>query len=160
MYYLTFVPEYKVVFWMRITSWYKNKGTIYKPLYAISYLFHLHYRNKYGVEVPVGLNVGVPFHIAHIPGIIINGNAKIGNNCVIMQNVTIGSTRGKGVPTIGDNVLICSGAKIVGNVIVGNNVVIGANAVVIKDVPDNSVVAGVPAKIINNDSSKILKYYL
>lgn len=145
---------------MRLASYYKDKGMLFRFQYVVSYLFHLHYRNKYGVEVPVGLNVGVPFHIAHIPGIIINGNAKIGNNCVIMQNVTIGSTRGKGVPTIGDNVLICSGAKIVGNVIVGNNVVIGANAVVIKDVPDNSVVAGVPAKIINNDSSKILKYYL
>lgn len=76
-----------------------------------------------------------------------------------MQNVTIGSTRGKGVPVIGNNVMLCAGSKIVGNVKVGNNVVVGANAVVVKDVPDNSVVVGVPAKIINSDSSKILKYY-
>lgn len=77
-----------------------------------------------------------------------------------MQNVTIGSTRGKGVPTLGNNILICAGAKIVGGVKIGNNVVIGANAVVVNDIPDNSVVVGVPARIINSNSHKILKYYI
>lgn len=156
---ILFKPEFKVVFWKRLASYYKSKGLLFKFQYAISYFFHLHYRNKYGIEIPIGLKIGVPFHIAHIPGIIINENAIIGDNCLIMQNVTIGSTRGKGVPVIGNNVMLCAGSKIVGNVKVGNNVVVGANAVVVKDVPDNSVVVGVPAKIINSDSSKILKYY-
>ena len=72
---------------------------------------------------------------------------SIGKNCSIYQQSTIGFTR-KGCPTIGDNVWIFSGAKILGPVKIGNNAVIGANAVVTKDVPDNAVVAGVPAKII------------
>ena len=72
---------------------------------------------------------------------------SIGKNCSIYQQSTIGFTR-KGCPTIGDNVWIFSGAKILGPVKIGKNAVIGANAVVTKDVPDNAVVAGVPAKLI------------
>lgn len=74
---------------------------------------------------------------------------KIGRNCHIFQQVTIGYN-GTEAPIIGDNVVICSGAKVIGGIHVGNNVVIGANAVVCKDVPDNVVVAGVPAKIIKH----------
>jgi serine O-acetyltransferase len=76
--------------------------------------------------------------------------AKIGKNCRIQQGVTIGRIggfRGGGVPIIGDNVYIGTGAKILGDVKIGNNVKVGANAVVIKDVPDNAVAVGVPAKI-------------
>lgn len=71
----------------------------------------------------------------------------MGKNCTIFQQTTIGATE-KGTPTLGDNVTIYCGAKVLGNISIGNNVVIGANAVVVKDVPDNVVVAGVPAKII------------
>lgn len=72
---------------------------------------------------------------------------KNGKNCKIFQQVTIGYN-GDEQPIIGDNVVVCCGAKIIGGVKVGNNVIIGANAVVCKDIPDNVVVAGVPAKII------------
>lgn len=72
---------------------------------------------------------------------------KLGANCRIFQQVTIGYNGDKR-PIIGDNVIVCCGAKIIGGVTIGNNVTIGANAVVCKDVPDNCVVAGVPAKII------------
>ena len=160
LYYIFFKPEFKVIFWVRLASYYKNKCIIYKPLYFISFLFHLHYKDKYGIELPIGLKVGAPFKIAHIPGIIINSNATLGNNVIVMQNVTIGSTRGKGVPTLGNNILLCAGAKVVRGVNIGNNCVIGANAVVVNDVPDNSVVAGVPAKLINSNSNEILKYYM
>lgn len=160
LFYVLFKPEFKVIFWMRLASYYRNKSVIYKPLYLVSFLFHLHYKNKYGIELPVGLKVGVPFRIAHIPGIIINPSATIGDNVIIMQNVTIGSTRGKGVPTLGNNILICAGAKIVGDVKIGDNVVIGANAVVVNDIPKNSVVVGVPARVVNSNSYRILKYYI
>ena len=74
---------------------------------------------------------------------------KIGRNCKVYQQVTIGYDHSLHAPVIGDNVEICCGAKVIGGITVGDNVLIGANAVVVKDVPPNSVVAGVPARIIN-----------
>lgn len=73
---------------------------------------------------------------------------SLGDNCTIFQQVTIGYSRGE-IPTVGDNCVVCCGAKILGNVTIGNNVIIGANAVVTHDIPDNSVVAGAPAKVIS-----------
>ncbi|KRF54960.1 serine acetyltransferase [Bacillus sp. Soil745] len=82
-------------------------------------------------------------------GVVLHKNSVIGNGCTISQQVTIGGRSGlKEVPYIGDNVYIGAGAKVLGPIKIGNNVTIGANAVVINDVPDNSVVAGVPARII------------
>ncbi|MCA1065391.1 serine acetyltransferase [Rossellomorea sp. AcN35-11] len=89
-------------------------------------------------------------------GLIIHKKAKIGKNCVISQNVTIGS-RGP-LPIIGDHVFVAPGAKCIGGTI-GNNVVIGANSVVTKDIPSNCVVAGVPAKVISTDMSKYNRYF-
>lgn len=159
IYYAIFIPEYKVIFWMRIASYFKQRKAFF-IIYLLSKLMHYHYYNKYGISLPIGQRIGTPFMIGHIPGIIINGNATIGNNVLIMQNVTIGSTRGKGTPRIGNNVLLCAGAKIVGNVNIGNNVVVGANAVVVHDIPNNSIVTGVPARVIGNDPERILKFYL
>ncbi|BAN22740.1 serine acetyltransferase [Caballeronia insecticola] len=90
--------------------------------------------------------------------VFVSGDAKVGRNCVIFQQVTIGSitlpdSAGAGAPTIGDNVYIGAGAKIVGNVVVGDNVRIGANAVVYKDVPSNSVVVGGEQKIIVKEAT-------
>lgn len=95
---------------------------------------------------PLFESMGGGLLIAHGFSIIINCKS-MGHNCTIYQQVTIGQTS-TGVPTIGDNVTIYCGAKVLGGITIGNNVIIGANAVVVKDVPDNCVVAGVPAKII------------
>lgn len=93
-------------------------------------------------------DIGGGLIIQHGFATIVNAR-EIGRNCHIYQQVTIGYN-GTEAPIIGDNVRICSGAKVIGGIHVGNNVVIGANAVVCKDVPDNVVVAGVPAKIIKH----------
>ena len=77
----------------------------------------------------------------------------------IFQGVTIGSMRGKGVPVIGNNVVIAAGAKVIGDVRIGNNVFIGANAVVVKDVPDGAVVGGNPARIISMKGAQYVSYY-
>lgn len=91
-------------------------------------------------------NIGGGFLPFHAFSTIIHAH-RIGENCTVFQNVTIGYSGG-GKPTIGNNVTIYAGAVVVGGVSVGDNVVIGANAVVVKDVPSNVVVVGVPAKII------------
>lgn len=93
-------------------------------------------------------DIGGGLIIQHGFSTIINAK-KIGKNCHIYQQVTIGYN-GMQSPIIGNNVRICCGAKVIGGICIGNNVVIGANAVVCKDVPDNVVVGGVPAKIIKN----------
>lgn len=95
--------------------------------------------------------IGKGLVFAHFSNIVVTSNAIIGENCIIYNGCTIGGVHGvNGSPIIGHNVVIYTGAKILGNVKVGNNVVIGANAVVTKDIPDNSVAVGIPAKVISN----------
>ena len=90
--------------------------------------------------------IGAGFLVQHGFSTIINADS-IGENCKEFQQVTIGYN-GDRRPTIGDNVMICAGAKVLGGITIGSNVIIGANAVVVHDVPDGSVVCGVPAKVI------------
>ncbi len=85
-------------------------------------------------------------------GVVVHKRCVIGNRCIIGSNVTIGGrSRSKDVPEIGDDCFIATGAKILGAIKIGNNCVIGANAVVISNIPDNSIAAGVPAKIIKQN---------
>ncbi|MGE5865508.1 MAG: serine O-acetyltransferase, partial [Rhizobacter sp.] len=96
------------------------------------------------------------FYIGHFGGIVVNGESVIGKNCNISQGVTLGQAnrgRNKGCPIVGDNVYIGPGAKLVGAVRIGDNVAIGANAVVTRDVPDNAVVVGIPARVISHEGS-------
>jgi serine O-acetyltransferase len=82
-------------------------------------------------------------------GVVIHERVVIGNNCIIGQGITIGGkSKVYEVPIIGDNVYIAAGVRIIGNVKIGNNIIIGANSVVVKDIPDGCIVAGVPGKII------------
>jgi serine O-acetyltransferase len=96
--------------------------------------------------------------IAHFGNIIVNGKAIIGKNCNLSPNVIIGQTnRGakSGVPEIGDNVWIGSGAVVVGKIIIGNNVLIAPNSFVNMDIPENSMVIGNPGKVYFNDNATI-----
>lgn len=98
----------------------------------------------------------------HFGTIVIANCAVIGKNVSIYQGVTIGrkfAGSRAGVPTIGNRVVIFAGAKIVGDITIGDNAVIGANAVVVEDVPANSVVVGVPAKVVSNNSSRVFDEY-
>jgi len=102
-----------------------------------------------GIELPCEATVGHNFVIDHFGGIVISGYARFGDNCRIRNGVTVGLRRveDKRAPQIGNNVDIGAGAKILGPITIGDNVLIGANAVVIRDVPANSIAAGVPATI-------------
>jgi len=103
---------------------------------------------KYGMVISLKAEIGKNFWIEHFNGVVIGRYSVIGDNCTVYQQVTIGQSGGHS-PVIGKNVTIYAGAKVVGNIKVGDNVIIGANAVVVKDLPDNCTAAGVPAKIIS-----------
>ena len=103
-------------------------------------------RGKTSLEISTN-DIGGGLLIQHGFSTIISAE-KIGKNCKIYQQVTIGFDHDLQAPIIGDNVEVCCGAKVIGGITIGNNVLIGANAVVVKDIPSNSIVAGVPAKII------------
>jgi serine O-acetyltransferase len=102
-----------------------------------------------GIELPCEVDIGRNFVIDHFGGVIVSGYAKIGDDCRIRNGVVIGLRRidEKFAPTIGNNVDIGTGAKLLGPIRIGNNVLIGANAVVVCDVPDNSIAIGVPAVV-------------
>ena len=111
-----------------------------------------------GIEIHPGAKIGKRFFIDHGMGVVIGETAIIGDDVLLYQGVTLGGTgleKGKRHPTIGNNVVIGGGAKVLGNITVGDNSYIGANAVVIKDVPPNSTVVGVPGKITKQDGKKI-----
>ncbi|KQT15533.1 transferase [Chryseobacterium sp. Leaf404] len=115
-----------------------------------------HFQIKYGFQIYPETEIGEGFYLGHWGSLVINPKAKIGKNCNIAQGVTIGQqNRGKneGYPVIGDQVWIGPNAVIVGNVNIGTNVLVAPNAYVNFDVPDNSVVAGNPAKIYPNDTA-------
>src|SRR3989338_8493733 len=111
-----------------------------------------------GIEIHPGAKIGRGLFIDHGMGVVIGETAVVGDNVLLYQGVTLGGTgleKGKRHPTIGDNVVIGTGAKVLGNITVGDNSYIGANAVVIKDVPHNSTVVGVPGRITKQDGKKI-----
>ena len=99
------------------------------------------------IVVSDGAKIGYGLRFPHAFCIIIGGGVQLGEHCKLYNEVTLGQNSG-GYPTIGDNVIIYPGCRVVGNINVGNNVVIGANSVVCSDIPDNAVVAGSPAKVI------------
>ena len=102
-----------------------------------------------GIDLPCEATVGRRFRIDHFGGIVISGDAVFGDDCVIRNGVTVGlrHTGQRGAPVIGNRADIGAGAKVLGSIRIGDDVAIGANAVVITDVPENSIAVGVPAKI-------------
>lgn len=111
-----------------------------------------------GIEIHPGATIGEGLFIDHGSGVVIGETAEIGDNVTIYQGVTLGGTgkeKGKRHPTIGDNVVISTGAKVLGSFTVGDNVKIGAGSVVLKAVPPNCTVVGVPGRIVIRDGLKV-----
>jgi len=111
-----------------------------------------------GIEIHPGATIGRGLFIDHGMGVVIGETCEIGENVVIYQGVTLGGTgkeRGKRHPTIGNNVVISSGAKVLGSFTVGDNVNIGANSVVLSEVPDNSTVVGIPGRIVKRNGVRV-----
>lgn len=117
----------------------------------IARMISQHSRKKTGIEIHPGATIGKGLFIDHGMGVVIGETAIIGDNCTIYQNVTLGGTgkeQGKRHPTLGDNVLVGAGAKVLGPFKVGDNSRIAAGAVVLDEVPPNATAVGVPARIV------------
>lgn len=134
---------------LRKHEYYKNASSNKLALYWYQYKHHK-LGIKLGYSIPCNV-FGPGLRINHYGYLVVNPKAKIGSFCDIHQGVNIGIGIDGGVPVIGDHVWIGPGAKLFGDITVANNVMVGANAVVTKSfIEDNSVLAGVPAKVINN----------
>jgi serine O-acetyltransferase len=111
-----------------------------------------------GIDIHPGATIGSGFFIDHGTGVVIGGTAIVGDDVTIYQGVTLGGTslqRKKRHPTIGNNVVVGSGAAVLGDITIGDNVKIGANSVVVKDVPPNSTVVGIPGRVVLQDGRPV-----
>jgi serine O-acetyltransferase len=111
-----------------------------------------------GIEIHPGAKIGRRLFIDHGAGVVIGETAEIGDNVTLFQGVTLGGTgkeKGKRHPTIGNNVMIATGAKVLGSITIGDDVKIGAGSVVLKEVPPNSTVVGVPGRIVVRDGVRV-----
>lgn len=133
-------------------SLYKNRWyTVARMVSQVSRFFT-------GIEIHPGATIGDGLFIDHGMGVVIGETCEIGNNVVIYQGVTLGGTgkeRGKRHPTIGNNVVIGSGSKVLGSFEVGDNVNIGSNSVVLREVPPNSTVVGNPGRIVKRNGERV-----
>lgn len=148
-----------LIFFFRTASYLRNKRNIFARI-IYNVIKFIYYRKQLitGIQLPIGTEVGGGLHFIHFSDIVIAASSIIGENCTILNGVTLGhsfSARKDGTPTLGDNVVVFTGAKLLGAIHIGNRAVIAANAVVTKDVPENCIVAGNPARIISYDTSSL-----
>ena len=111
-----------------------------------------------GIEIHPAATIGRGLVIDHGMGVVIGETTEIGDNCTLYQGVTLGGTgkdTGKRHPTLGDNVLIGAGAKVLGPIVISNNSKVAANAVVLKDITENSTAVGIPAKVVRQDGRRV-----
>ena len=115
-------------------------------------------RHKTGIEIHPGAKIGKGFMIDHGMGVVIGETAEIGDNCTIYQGVTLGGTGkdvGKRHPTMGNNVMVGAGAKVLGPFRIGDNTKIAANAVVLEAIPDNCTAVGIPARVVKREGIRV-----
>ena len=138
---------------------YRKAHWFYKrKMFTIARIISQWARFRTGIEIHPGATIGKGLFIDHGMGVVIGETAEIGDNCLIYQGVTLGGTgkeKGKRHPTLGDNVMVGSGAKVLGPFKVGNNVKIAAGAVVLEEIPDNCTAVGVPARIVRRGGEKV-----
>lgn len=149
--------SYKLIFWTRTCAFSRRHPLLKFLIYPIAKVFWKHYTYKFGISLPYSCDIGPGFYIGHFGTIIINPRVTFGRNVNISHGVTIGRAnrgRRKGTPTIGDDVYIAPGAKIVGELHVGARAAIGANCVVVDDVPNDGVVVGIPGTVVSLHGSE------
>lgn len=146
-------PSYRAVRSYRKAHWfYEHK------MYFIARWISQHSRNVTGIEIHPGAKIGKGLFIDHGAGVVIGETTEIGDNCTLYQNVTLGGTGkdvGKRHPTLGNNVLVGAGARVLGPFKIGDNSKIAANAVVLEEVPPNCTAVGVPARVVKRDGVRV-----
>lgn len=147
-------PGYHAVVFHRVGHYLYNK-----KLFFMARLISQTSRFITGIEIHPGAKIGMGLFIDHGMGLVVGETAEIGDNCTLYHGVTLGGTGkdvGKRHPTIGSNVLVSAGAKILGPFKVGDNARIGANAVVLSEVEANTTVVGVPGKMVKKGNDKVI----
>lgn len=145
---LTNYPGLHAIWWHRLANWFwcRQWKWLARTISTLA-------RWLTGIEIHPGATIGKKFFIDHGMGVVIGETAEIGDNCTIYHGVTLGGTSwnaGKRHPTLADNVVIGAGAKVLGPLMIGEGARIGSNAVVVKDVPENATVVGIPGRVVND----------
>jgi serine O-acetyltransferase len=146
-------PSFKAIRAYRRAHWWYNRRCFF-----IARWISQNAIRRTGIEIHPGAKIGKKLFIDHGSGVVIGETAEIGDNCTIYQGVTLGGTGkdvGKRHPTLGNNVMVGSGAKVLGPFKVGDNCKIAANAVVLKELPPNCTAVGIPARIVMRDGVKV-----
>ena len=138
---------------------YRRANWFYRhKFFTIARLISQRARHVTGIEIHPGAQIGKGLFIDHGMGVVVGETTIIGDNCLLYQGVTLGGTgkdKGKRHPTLGNNVMVGAGAKVLGPIHIGNNVKIAANAVVLHDIPDNCTAVGVPARIARREGQRV-----
>lgn len=146
-------PGLHAIWLHRIAHYFYNRGWVVIPR-----MLNTFSRFLTGIDIHPGAKLGPGLFIDHGMGLVIGETAELGSNVTLYQGVTLGGTgkeKGKRHPTIGNNVVISSGAKVLGSFKVGDNSKIGSGSVVLKEVPPNSVVVGIPGRIVAKDGVRV-----
>ena len=146
-------PGFKAIRLHRRANWFYRHGMFFIARWISQWA-----SRKTGVEIHPAVKIGKRFFIDHGTGVVIGETAVIGDDVTIYQGVTLGGTgkdTGKRHPTIGNNVMIGAGAKVLGPLVIGDNSRIAAGAVVLSDIPSNSTAVGVPAKVVRRDGVRV-----
>ncbi|HEY9579922.1 MAG TPA: hexapeptide transferase [Rhizorhapis sp.] len=152
-----FTPGYKYTVVMRSCGYLRTRKFMAFGLYPLAKWWLLRCRYKYGIAIPEYTVIGPGLFINRFGGIYVNGDAVIGANANLTHGAMLGQVnRGEraGSPILGDRIFVGAGAKIIGRIHLGDGCAVGANAVVTKDVPENGVVGGIPAKLISEAGSE------
>jgi serine O-acetyltransferase len=146
-------PGPQTIFWHRIAHFLYGHN-----LKFLSRLISQIVRFFTGIEIHPGAKIGKGFFIDHGMGVVIGETTEIGDNVTLFQGVTLGGTgkeKGKRHPTLGNNVVVAAGAKVLGNIKIGDNVKIGAGSVVVRDVPSDSTVVGIPGRVVRHKGKRV-----
>lgn len=146
-------PSFKAVRSYRMAHWFYERGHFFIARWISQRSLH-----KTGIEIHPGAKIGKGLFIDHGSGVVIGETTEIGDNCTLYQNVTLGGTGkdvGKRHPTLGNNVMVGAGARVLGPFKIGDNSKIAANAVVLEEVPPNCTAVGVPARVVKRDGIRL-----